>query len=178
MAAAPRARAPHIRPRAGASIALLALVLVLVLSGCEPDARYYADGVRRTEGRISFRHDGRSPAAAVRETGPWTWWYPNGERREQGTLEHGRRIGVWIQWYPNAQRRSQGVRAWNAALRASPREGLWTFWHENGEVLARGVFRAGRREGHWDYSLGDGTLDGDRTGEYCDDRPVDDRRVD
>jgi antitoxin component YwqK of YwqJK toxin-antitoxin module len=78
-------------------------------------------------------------------------------------------MAEWTQWYPNAQRRSRGRRAWDEASHSSPREGTWTFWYENGVVLGQGLYHAGRREGHWDYSLDDGTLDGDRTGEYHDD---------
>jgi hypothetical protein len=142
---------------------LLAPCLLLALAGCARDAEYYPGGLRRADGDIG------SDDAATREDGTWTWWYPNGERRESGTLDHGRRVGEWTQWYPNAQRRSQGMRMFDPAAHASPREGSWTFWYENGVVLGRGLFHAGRREGHWDYSLDDGTLDGDRTGEYHDD---------
>ena len=142
--------------------------LALAISGCKPDVEYWSDGVRRAQGRVA----GSSPDVLARETGPWTWWYPNGDRREQGTLENGRRTGTWTQWYPNGQRRSQGLRAWDDASRASVREGVWTFWHENGERSAVGVYRAGRREGYWDFTLDDGSLDGDRTGEYHHDQRI------
>lgn len=145
-----------------------AYLLCATLASCGPDVEYYADGVRRAEGHVSARN----ATAQSRETGAWTWWYPNGERRERGTLEDGARTGTWTQWYPNGQRRSEGRRAWDAATHSSQRVGLWTFWHENGERLARGVYRTGRREGHWDYSLDNGALDGDRTGEYHDDARV------
>jgi len=56
---------------------------------------------------------------------------------------------------------------------ASEREGPWTFWHENGALRARGVFREGRREGRWEYALDDGGLDGLQSGEYHADRRVD-----
>jgi hypothetical protein len=141
---------------------------VLTLTACGPHIEYYGDGLRRADGDIAD-----ATSAAERETGPWTWWYPNGEPREQGTLDNGRRIGTWTQWYPNGQLRSRGERAFDAAARASPRTGAWTFWHENGEIHATGIFVGGRREGHWDYTLDDGSLDGDRTGEYHDDRRID-----
>ncbi len=143
--------------RVGSACALVAL------AGCGRDIEYYGDGMRRADGHVA------NDAALTREDGAWTWWYPSGERREQGTLDHGRRAGEWTQWYPNGQRRSRGDRAWDAAAQSSPRAGAWTFWYENGVVLGHGLYRAGRREGHWDYSLDDGTLDGDRTGEYHDD---------
>jgi hypothetical protein len=151
---------------------VLPVVIALASAGCAPDVSYWSDGVRRSQGRIALARAGGAPSAPARETGPWTWWFPNGERREQGTIAGGRRVGTWTQWYPNGQRRSRGVRAWDEASRASVREGLWTFWHENGERSAVGVYIAGRREGHWDYTLDDGSLDGDRTGEYHHDQRV------
>lgn len=153
--------------RAGAppaGLAVLAACALTALQGCARDAEYYPDGVRRAQGRV------QGDDAGEREDGAWTWWYPSGERRESGTLDHGRRVGEWTQWYPNAQRRSQGLRVYDPATRSSPREGSWTFWYENGFVLGCGLYHAGRREGHWDYSLDDGSLDGDRTGEYHDDQ--------
>jgi hypothetical protein len=54
----------------------------------------------------------------------------------------------------------------------SPREGPWTFWHQNGAIAARGIYRLGRREGAWEFSLDDGRLDGDRSGLYHDDEKL------
>lgn len=101
-------------------------------------------------------------------TGTWRWFHPNGELRERGTYEDGHRAGVWTQWWSNGQRRSQGLRAWNPGTRTSEREGPWTFWHQNGTVAGRGVYRCGRREGHWEASIDDGSLDGDASGEFHD----------
>jgi antitoxin component YwqK of YwqJK toxin-antitoxin module len=153
-------------------VLVLVVLIAIAASGCGGDVEYWPDGVRRAQGRIAFHTEGRAEARVERETGPWTWWFQNGERREAGTLEHGRRTGTWTQWYPNGQRRSQGLRVWDEESRASVREGVWTFWHENGERSAAGVYETGRREGHWDYTLDDGSLDGDRTGEYHDDQRI------
>ncbi|MBK7645536.1 MAG: hypothetical protein IPJ19_21300 [Planctomycetes bacterium] len=118
----------------------------------------WGDGELRFEGRVS-RLDGEREDL-------WTWWFPNGERREQGRLEHGQRAGKWRQWYANGQRRSEGEREPSADGRASPREGFWQFWFENGEQSAKGVFIHGLREGHWDFYLTSGKLDGEHSGEY------------
>ena len=136
-----------------------------MLSSCNQRTLYFEDGSRRSSGSAS-RTSGL-------EEGTWSTWYPNGERRESGEFRAGQRVGIWTQWYPDGQRRSRGERVWQPAHHASPRSGSWTFWHVNGEVLAHGVYRDGQREGHWDYSLEDGTLDGDHTGEYHDDRKLD-----
>ena len=144
------------------AVVRVAFVLVLVLSAaCARRVAFHPGGVRRSEGRTWSIGDV--------EHGFWSYWYPNGALREQGRYDHGRREGIWQQWYPNGTPRSRGNRVWNADARRSERDGPWILWHDNGTRLAVGVFRGGRREGHWDYSHPDGTLDGNRSGEYHDD---------
>jgi hypothetical protein len=145
----------------------------LPLASCGSGTAYYQDGALRSEGRLAFRVERPLSSSEGREDGTWTYWYPNGERRESGAYVDGRRAGEWTQWYPNGQRRSRGERAWDAASSASPRTGLWTYWHENGEVLARGLYVKGLREGHWDYSREDGSIDAEMTGEYHLDQRLD-----
>lgn len=144
------------------------LVLIALATfglACGPDVLRYADGTKRCEGRTAW-------LSGV-EDGFWTYWYPNHLVREQGRFEHGHRTGLWEQWFPDGSRRSQGERRWNEQTSASEREGLWMFWHANGTRSAVGLFRAGKREGHWDYTLNQGGFDGERTGEYSDDFKID-----
>jgi antitoxin component YwqK of YwqJK toxin-antitoxin module len=150
-----------------ASTCTSAISLVLVLaafSSCGTRSQYYKNGVKRCEGNASW---------SGKPDGVWTYWYPNGERAESGTYRDGLRVDTWTTWYPNGQKRAEGARAPDATEESSPREGLWTEWYENGERAARGVYRAGKRAGHWDVSHDDGGLDGDRTGEYHDDARID-----
>jgi antitoxin component YwqK of YwqJK toxin-antitoxin module len=136
-----------------------------VLCSCGPQTVSYADGTPRAEGARSRIDE--------REMGFWTFVYPNGQLREQGRYEDGRRVGVWEQWFPNGARRSRGERRFRPETSSSEREGMWTHWHPTGKRAAVGVYRAGKREGHWDFSHPDGGLDGDRTGEYHDDVKLD-----
>jgi len=122
----------------------------------------------------SVRIEGQMSRWTGRKTGPWTWSYPDGTRREQGTLEDGRRVGTWSQWWSNGERRSEGQRAYDQRTRTSPRAGAWIFWHPNGAVAARGIYFDGQREGAWEYSLDDGRLDGDRSGLYHGDQKITD----
>lgn len=143
-------------PRPALALGPLAL---LACAACSREVeRFYPDGV--------LRSTGRELGPEKVPDGPWKTWYPGGEPREEGVFDHGRRVGVWTQWWPNGQRRSRGARAWDETLRSSPREGAWTFWHANGVRAAQGAYVKGQREGRWDVSLEDGTLDGDRTGEF------------
>ncbi len=118
--------------------------------------------------------EGRRSWPAGLEQGEWRWFYPNGELRERGAYRDGRRVGTWTQWWSNGQRRSEGERVWLEGARASVREGPWRFWHPSGPLSTSGVYRAGRREGHWEASIDDGSFDGDRTGEYFRDALVTD----
>lgn len=127
--------------------------------------RYYADGVCRAAGREAW--------ISRAETGEWTYWYPSGEPRESGRLSEGTRIGTWTQWWPNGQLRSRGERRFDARARGSVRVGPWTTWHANGVRESAGAYARGEREGHWDFTLDDGSLDGDRTGEYHRDAKID-----
>lgn len=131
----------------------------LVLGACTKHVeRRWPGDTPRHEGLVS-RLDGE-------REGLWTFWFPSGALREQGRYSGGLRVGRWKQWHANGEPRSEGPRTPDLARRESPRSGYWRFWFENGELEAQGVFVDGLREGHWDYHLTDGQLDGDRTGEY------------
>ena len=45
-----------------------------------------AEGEIRTEGRLS------------RENGTWTWFWPNGSKKQEGKFHSGRRDGRWTEW--------------------------------------------------------------------------------
>lgn len=138
---------------------LKGLLAALACGACSREVElFHPDGVLRSKGRES--------GAEKLPDGPWKTWYPSGDPREEGAYDRGRRVGVWTQWWPNGQRRSRGARAWDEESQAAPREGAWTFWHANGVRAAQGVYVKGQREGRWDVSLEDGTLDGDRSGEF------------
>ncbi len=151
---AARPTVPHTRLQGWA-----ALLLCTSLCACQQqvEARWPA-GTTRFVGALSRLRGTRE--------GLWTFWFPNGELREQGPYRDGARVGRWKQWHSNGKPRSEGERADAGTQPGSPRTGYWRFWFENGELEAQGVFVRGLREGHWDYYLTDGDLDGDRSGEY------------
>jgi antitoxin component YwqK of YwqJK toxin-antitoxin module len=151
----------HGRRLARASV----LIVACFPSACARQSLHYSDGTLRAEGRISWPDR--------REQGYWSYCYPNGAVREQGRFEDGHRVGVWEQWFPNGALRTRGLRRYHPEIGSSEREGLWRQWHENGMIAATGSYRAGKREGHWDFTHPDGGLDGDRTGEYHEDVKID-----
>jgi hypothetical protein len=153
MAARPIAPVSRLLGRAGLLLACASL------AACHKHVeRNWSAGTPRYQGEIS-RLDGR-------EEGVWTFWFPNGQMREQGRFERGLRVGRWRQWHANGVARCEGERTPAPDGSASLRTGYWRFWYESGELEGQGSFVAGEREGHWDYHLTDGRLDGDRSGEY------------
>ena len=137
---------------------LLFPVLLLALCGCGSQQRSWHDnGVLQSEGRVGARGH---------ETGVWTYWYPEGELRERGTWDAGRREGTWTQWYPTGQRHSTGERRWDAESGAAPREGLWRFWYSNGQTRAVGNYERGEPVGAWTWWNHLGEVDHDRSGIY------------
>jgi hypothetical protein len=148
-----------VRPGLPLARLLGSAALCLCLCACLKEVeRSWPSGSPRFEGRVS-RLDGS-------REGLWSFWFPNGTLREQGRYTGGLRSGRWKQWHANGQARSDGEREIDPVSQSSPRSGFWRFWFENGALQAQGVFVHGQREGHWDYHLTDGQLDGDRSGEY------------
>jgi len=152
--------------RVGAAppVALAALALWCA-SGCTREVRV---GLLDEEPRVQGHRSSTSDA----EVGAWTWNYPNGLPRERGDYVDGLRVGTWTQWWSNGEKRSEGERRPDSATKTSPRHGPWTYWHANGVIEARGVHDRGRRSGVWEYSIDDGSLDGDRSGLYHDDARI------
>ena len=66
---------------------LVGLCLLLsALAACQrADVRHWPTGALRSEGR-------RARISGLEE-GLWTYYYPNGQRREEGRYEAGRRVG-------------------------------------------------------------------------------------
>lgn len=145
------------------AVVMLAAAVLAGLPACGTGSpslagSWHRNGLRRSQGAVD--DEGR-------EHGAWAFWYANGELREVGTYEHGRRVGPWTQFHENGLLASRGNRIWDDELRASPRHGPWTFWYSNGRVQAQGSFERGRREGPWEFRHHDsGALDPRQSGSY------------
>ena len=42
--------------------------------------------------------------------GKWTWWYENGQKKEESTYKDGEIDGKWTHWYENGQKKEE--RTW------------------------------------------------------------------
>lgn len=55
------------------------------------------------------------------------------------------RVGPWTFWFPNGQKRSEG------AFAADQRDGMWTWWHPNGQKWIEGIYVMGKKSGPWSW---------------------------
>ena len=39
--------------------------------------------------------------------GLWTYWYENGQKKEEGNYQHGVKNGMWVEWHPDPEHSRQ-----------------------------------------------------------------------
>ena len=79
---------------------------------------------------------------------PYTGWvqgyhYDSVQLAIRYHVKNGERDGLCTWWHDNGQKRSE--RTYKAGLL----EGLWTTWYKNGQKSSEGTYKAGKREGLW-----------------------------
>jgi antitoxin component YwqK of YwqJK toxin-antitoxin module len=128
---------------------------------------------------------------AGREEGPWTYWYPDGTKREEGSFHLGERDGLWRFWRedgtleteqtfrdgaldgPAVEYDEAGGKRAERSYRGGVPDGLQVEYHPDGSVQSEARFSAGRLEGLQRRWYPDGTLqtegemrDGKRQGRW------------
>jgi antitoxin component YwqK of YwqJK toxin-antitoxin module len=140
-------------------------------------AHYVAD---RLDGEYEA-FAGQNPKAKGRyedglEEGPWTYWYPEGTRREEGRFQAGQREGPWRFWRQDGTLESEqsfhggalhgpaveydeaGRKLAERSYRDGVPDGLQVEYHPDGSVQSEARFSAGRLEGLQRRWYPDGTL--------------------
>ena len=110
--------------------------------------------------------------------GSWLEYYLSGEKRAEGTYVDGQREGAWIYYYRSGKveqkgkyqkGKSHGQWKWYYESRALHRdeyyrkgreEGEAVEYAEDGEIITKGEFIDGFKEGKWFYKVGDHTEEG------------------
>lgn len=119
--------------------------------------------------------------------GDWTYYYLSGKVKSTGKYKNNRRIGKWDFYHENGKKEQEGQ--YNKRGRA---EGLWKWYHDNGNILreeefeggkengqlveyarngdiiAKGNFIDGLKEGEWYYKVGDEIQEGSYKADYKD----------
>ena len=78
--------------------------------------------------------------------GLWTWWFENGEKKNEGTFEDGKENGLHKWWYEN------GHKSEERTYKNGIKEGLWTKWYNNGQKGIEETYKDGELDGletHW-----------------------------
>lgn len=126
------------------------IFLTILLKACSPEVEKvivetYSDGRPGLEQYFEIKGEER---VLVRETG----YYPEGQKRIEGTYKDGKREGLWRYWYENGNLWSEGY------YKADVRHGRSTVWHENGKKYYEGHYTDGERTGKWKFWDEDGKL--------------------
>lgn len=108
-----------------------------------------------------------------RRQGPWKFYYPSGELKEEGSYKNDEKVGTWNFYYTGGKLEQTGTYIRDLE------EGPWTWYYENGapwreeeyfqgkeegqfieyndtgKVISKGEYVDGYREGEWFYEVGD-----------------------
>ena len=86
-----------------------------------------------------------------KKDGLWTWWYENGEKKNEGTFKDGQENGLHRWWYENGQKSKEGT------YKDGKQVELVTSWYENGQKGKEGTFKDGElvSENCWDIDGND-----------------------
>jgi hypothetical protein len=87
------------------------LVLVVLLASfacksgpCPPDTELL--GSQKTTQQSCSYQD--SNGRVVRH-GPFTEWYVNGQKSNEGTYEHGKQVGLWMYWDESGRKTAERI---------------------------------------------------------------------
>jgi len=91
--------------------------------------------------------EGRKP-----ENGPLTFYWPNGNKKEQNYYKNGNEHGECTYWFYNGNKEQEG------SHRQGECEGLYTWWFDNGDVRSKQMFENGKWHGECIWWYPDGTI--------------------
>ena len=84
--------------------------------------------------------------------GLWTWWFENGEKKNEGMFKDGKENGLHKWWYNN------GHKSEERTYMDGVKYGLWTKWYDNGQKGIEGTYIDGLESGLWTYYNEDGSI--------------------
>ncbi|GDY14249.1 hypothetical protein LBMAG53_31270 [Planctomycetota bacterium] len=92
-----------------------------------------------------------STASGGKQTGQWTYTYPDGAKKASGSFANDVQEGPWTWWWPDGVTvKHQG------AYHSGQRTGSWRHFHANGKPASSGSYRLDRQDGTWTYFTTDG----------------------
>lgn len=109
---------------------------------------YYLTGEKRAEGKYK---DGK-------KEGKWTYFFKSGKTEQKGSYKKGRSNGSWRWYYENDQLHRE------ESYRRGKEDGESVEYDRNSNVISKGEYVDGLREGPWIYQVGDHTEEGEYIG--------------
>ena len=75
--------------------------------------------------------------------GIWVSWYPNGQKKHEGTYKNDVPMGEFTWWHENGQR------SLVASYKDGKKQGKWTWWHPNGLKSIQGEYADNTPSSKW-----------------------------
>ncbi|MBL63430.1 MAG: hypothetical protein CMI30_08475 [Opitutae bacterium] len=143
-----------------------------------PYIKWFENGQEESKGKYE----------AGEKEGIWTSWHEDGQMKEKGTYKGGEKEGVWTKWHKNGQQaeelhylvgkregpfikmfEQEGFDAQLISLKgrlethgnykADKKDGVWVFWHSNGQKKEKGHYKEGNKDGVWVTWFCDGQME-------------------
>ncbi|MBS1666863.1 MAG: hypothetical protein JST58_05740 [Bacteroidetes bacterium] len=78
-------------------------------------------------------------------------YYLNGQLYAQGEIKNKKENGVWVYWHENGQKAREG------SFAEGQRTGTHTYWYPNGHIRGVGNFKNDKYDGKWTMYKEDGS---------------------
>jgi hypothetical protein len=111
---------------------LIILSAILFINCNLPQTKNYPNG------QVQMKFTRTLTGKAV---GPYTMYYEDGNKKEEGTFQNGLMNGPYLKWYKNGQKQEVGT------MKDDKVDGSYTLWYENGVKKEEGSFKAGILDG-------------------------------
>ena len=118
--------------------------------------KWYNDGQKQSEETLKNK----------KEDGLWTYWHKNGHKKSEKKYSDGKGQGLWTYWDKNGQKKKEtsyedgnlvdewtfvleyhenGEKKVEGTLKNKKEDGLWTYWHTNGQKKREVIYKDGKR---------------------------------
>lgn len=135
--------------RPGITRLLFLAILTAVFTSCRFDQKVVEETFPDGSPKRVCIYRGKG---ANRELVKETFFYPNRQKRMEGTYKNKKRDGLWSYWYDNGNLWSQGTYSNGKS------EGKRTTYFENGKIRYEGFYKDDMRVGKWKFFEENGSL--------------------
>ena len=109
-------------------------------------------GDEKSKTITTFRHKDSLNLGEVREDGPYTSYYKEGNRRTEGYFLNGKKDGEWIEYYDS------GIIKFKRNYKDGEWDGKYVYYYENGQIKFEKNYEDGNLIGKSTYYNEDGSV--------------------